>query len=294
MITYWAFTGGFPLFLWIFGVPLMGFFAAFYIPAWLGILDSNGPMWSITVAIILQDLIAGAILVSLKAKGKSPAAILSFWAFSAVLAVALVAIPAADIDLRAGLKSLINPKVPLVTSEYSWRRLENPELTSASVLRGYVIENLPGYIKAAKSGTPEDESTESYYARHLSRFDALKAEIVDNDLRITGLSPEHEVYWVAVEARVKVAPEDIPYHEGKNSIGDSKEIWNTDRSDVFRIHFSELVTVSDSDLKKGYVDMPLNGDRVSRLSLHTAVFEEDESNEARLLRSMGRWVAENQ
>ena len=293
MFTYWAFTGGFPLFLWIFGVPLLGFFAAFYVPAWLGILEGHGPMWSITVAIILQDLIAGAILVSFKAKGKSPGAILGFWAFTAVLTVALVAVTAADIDFRAGLKSLINPKVPLVGSAYEWRRLENPELTSASILRGYVIEDLPGYIKAAKSGTPEDESTEVYYAPHLSQFDALKAEIVDNDLRITGLSPEHEVYWVAVEARVKVAPEDIPYYEGKNYIGDPKEIWNTDRSDVFRVRFSELVEVSDSDIKRGYLEMPLNGDRVSRLSLHTAVLAEDESNEARLLHFMGRWIAKN-
>jgi hypothetical protein len=290
MITYWAFTGGFPLFLWIFGVPLAGFFAAFYVPVWLGL---QAPMWSVTVAIILQDLITGAMLVSFKAKGKSPGVILGFWIFTAVITVALVAMTTVNIDLRGGLQSLLSPKVPLVTSEYDWGRLENPELASASVLRGYAIEDLRGYIKAAKSGIPETETAETYYSPHLSEVDSLRAEIIENDLRITGLNPDHNVFWVAVKAMVKVAPEDIPYREGENSLGDPKEIWNTDRSDTFRIRFAELVEVSDSDIKRGYLDMPLNKDRVSNISLHTAVYAEDENDEGRLLYGMGRWTAKN-
>jgi hypothetical protein len=69
MITYFTFTGQMSLYVWVLGLPLMGFFASFFVPAWFatdGIADTapDGVDWAIGVTLVVMDILAGMVMLA--------------------------------------------------------------------------------------------------------------------------------------------------------------------------------------------------------------------------------------
>lgn len=255
MITYWTFTGKYPIAVWFPGLPLVGFVGAALVPALLG--ESGMNFW-VTAAIIGGDILLGAVWLWARS---AKASAITTSLLTAVVLIAAVFVASApilerkvDVGLRTAFLAVFG-SAPRV-DDFRFNRIKGDiTITSADIGPSYIIPDRSDFLENALGidfgplggGTPVAEILDPYF----EKADGLRADIVENKIRISGIQEGYESVYITVFARIKTDPEKISLSQDKYKVAE------------WRALPGKLFNITSSDLERGYVALPLVGDNLT-------------------------------
>lgn len=243
MITYWTFKGEYPLVIFFPGLPLLGFVGMFTIQALIG---ESGVRWSVMVAIVGGDLLLGAIWLWSRSTNASAKTVFALTLVTLVAALGIVFSPVIERKTNISVSSVYQALFgPLPRAEAFEFNEMNGEITitSADIGPSYMVPDRSDFVRAALSFDTRERDYKSLNS-HTEKAESLLSDVVDNEIRVYGIQEGFESVYVTVFAEIETDPEKI---DGSERMKHPK----------WRVLPGKLIDITSSDLKRGYVTLPL-------------------------------------
>jgi len=248
MITYWTFTGQFPVFFWFFGLLLFGFVGAFLFPIVLE-LPVDGPMWTVMAAIIVGDLLLGAVWLKGRSSNYSSGKITVLSLIVLVAAGGTAMAPVLSKQNTFSFKGMVNDMFgPPTAVDGQWfdRFMGDVTITEAEIAPSYIVPDRSAFLAAARSfDHGETAPAHELLAPHVKAAPELTAKVVNNEIQIHGIKDGYESVYVTVYTWIETDPEQIKLSCDRYT--DSE----------YRVLPSDLLNVTGEDVKRGYLTLPL-------------------------------------